>query len=144
VLARLARQVEVGLATVDLSLAQYRFLALLAEGSSAASALASGLTVSRPSVTAVADGLVSRGLVERRADGDDRRVVGHTLTAKGRQMPDHYCWKKGHFGSVSSPIGTQITQAVGFAWAAKLKKDDLVALVYFGEARPARTSSTTG
>lgn len=86
VLARLARQVEVGLATVDLSLAQYRFLALLAEGSSAASALASGLAVSRPSVTAVADGLVSRGLVERRGDDDDRRVVGHTLTAKGRQM----------------------------------------------------------
>lgn len=53
--------------------------------------------------------------------------------AKGRQMPDHYCWKKGHFGSVSSPIGTQITQAVGFAWAAKIKKDDVVALVYFGE-----------
>lgn len=87
-LARLARQVEVGLATVDLSLAQYRFLALLAEGSSAASALASGLTVSRPSVTAVADGLVSRGLVERRADNDDRRVVGHALTDKGRQMLD--------------------------------------------------------
>src|SRR5262249_26320451 len=53
--------------------------------------------------------------------------------AKGRQMPDHYCWKKGHFGSVSSPIGTQITQAVGFAWAAKLKKDPIVALVYFGD-----------
>jgi pyruvate dehydrogenase E1 component alpha subunit len=52
---------------------------------------------------------------------------------KGRQMPDHYCYKAGHFGSVSSPIGTQITQAVGFAWAAKLKKDPLVAMVYFGE-----------
>lgn len=87
-LARLARQVEVGLASVDLSLAQYRFLALLAEGSSAASALASGLAVSRPSVTAVADGLVARGLVERRADDDDRRVVGHALTAKGQQMLD--------------------------------------------------------
>src|SRR4051812_11644726 len=32
---------------------------------------------------------------------------------KGRQMPDHYSFKKGRFGSVSSPIGTQITQAVG-------------------------------
>ena len=28
--------------------------------------------------------------------------------------------------SISSPIGTQITQAVGFAWAAKIKKEDLV------------------
>jgi pyruvate dehydrogenase E1 component alpha subunit len=53
--------------------------------------------------------------------------------AKGRQMPDHYCWKRGHFGSVSSPIGTQIPQAVGFAWAAKMKKDDVVTMVYFGE-----------
>ena len=52
---------------------------------------------------------------------------------KGRQMPDHYSGKPYKFGSVSSPIGTQITQAVGFAWAAKMKKDDLVTLVYFGE-----------
>lgn len=53
--------------------------------------------------------------------------------AKGRQMPDHYTARHAKFGSVSSPIGTQITQAVGFAWAAKIKKDDLVTLVYFGE-----------
>lgn len=53
--------------------------------------------------------------------------------AKGRQMPDHYCYRKARFTSISSPIGTQITQAVGFAWAAKIKKDDLVALAYFGE-----------
>jgi pyruvate dehydrogenase E1 component alpha subunit len=54
-------------------------------------------------------------------------------SAKGRQMPDHYTSRAAKFGSVSSPIGTQITQAVGFAWAAKIKHDDLVALVYFGE-----------
>jgi pyruvate dehydrogenase E1 component alpha subunit len=53
--------------------------------------------------------------------------------AKGRQMPDHYTARSARFGSVSSPIGTQITQAVGFAWAAKIRRDDLVALVYFGE-----------
>ena len=52
---------------------------------------------------------------------------------KGRQMPDHYTCKAAQFGSVSSPIGTQITQAVGFAWAAKIQKRDLVALTYFGE-----------
>ena len=85
VVARLARQVEVGLATVDLSLAQFRFLALLADGSAAASALATGLAVSRPSVTTVADGLVARGLVERQPDVGDRRRVGHLLTAAGRQ-----------------------------------------------------------
>jgi pyruvate dehydrogenase E1 component alpha subunit len=53
--------------------------------------------------------------------------------ARGRQMPDHYTSREFHFGSVSSPVGTQITQAVGFGWAAKLKKDDLATLVYFGD-----------
>jgi 2-oxoisovalerate dehydrogenase E1 component alpha subunit len=48
-------------------------------------------------------------------------------------MPDHYTWKQGRFGSVSSPIGTQITQAVGFAWAAKLQRKDEAVLVYFGD-----------
>lgn len=53
--------------------------------------------------------------------------------AKGRQMPDHWCYRDARVGSVSSPIGTQITQAVGFAWAARIRRDPLVALVYFGE-----------
>jgi 2-oxoisovalerate dehydrogenase E1 component alpha subunit len=52
---------------------------------------------------------------------------------KGRQMPDHYSGRPYRFGSVSSPIGTQITQAVGFAWAAKLRRDDVAVLVYFGD-----------
>lgn len=53
--------------------------------------------------------------------------------AKGRQMPDHWTYRPAHIGSVSSPIGTQITQAVGFAWAARLRKDPSVSMVYFGD-----------
>jgi 2-oxoisovalerate dehydrogenase E1 component alpha subunit len=53
--------------------------------------------------------------------------------SKGRQMPDHYSCRAAKFGSISSPIGTQITQAVGFGWAAKMKKDPLVTLAYFGD-----------
>jgi 2-oxoisovalerate dehydrogenase E1 component alpha subunit len=53
--------------------------------------------------------------------------------AKGRQMPDHYCYREAKVTSVSSPIGTQITQAVGFAWAARLRREDLVAIAYFGD-----------
>jgi 2-oxoisovalerate dehydrogenase E1 component alpha subunit len=53
--------------------------------------------------------------------------------ARGRQMPDHFTARGVRFGSVSSPIGTQITHAVGFAWAAKLRGEDLVTLSYFGE-----------
>jgi long-chain acyl-CoA synthetase len=85
--ARLARQLEVGLSRVDLSLSQYRTLVFLEEGgSSAASALADSLAVSRPSVTAVVDGLVGRGLVERRHDDSDRRRVEHRLTERGREV----------------------------------------------------------
>ena len=59
--------------------------------------------------------------------GNDNDVV------KGRQMPDHYTCREAHWGSISSPVGTQITQAVGFAWAAKIRKQDLATLVYFGD-----------
>jgi pyruvate dehydrogenase E1 component alpha subunit len=51
----------------------------------------------------------------------------------GRQMPDHYTSKKLCYASVSSPIGTQITHAVGYAWAAKLRREDLVSATFFGE-----------
>lgn len=53
--------------------------------------------------------------------------------ARGRQMPDHYAFKAAKVASISSPIGTQIPHAVGFSWAAKLKKDELVSIAYFGE-----------
>lgn len=35
--------------------------------------------------------------------------------------------------TVTIPVGTQIPHAVGFAWAAKLKKEKLAVLVYFGD-----------
>lgn len=86
VIARLARQVELAAATVDLTLSQYRALSLLAEGKEAASALADKLAVSRPSVTGVVDGLVVRGLVERHHDDGDRRRIGLDLTAEGASV----------------------------------------------------------
>jgi pyruvate dehydrogenase E1 component alpha subunit len=54
-------------------------------------------------------------------------------TVRGRQMPDHYTSREHKFMSISSPVGTQITQAVGFAWAARLRKEDLATLVFFGD-----------
>lgn len=83
VVARLAKQVERALAEVDLSLAQYRLLGNLAHGPSLPSTLAERLIVSRPSVTALADGLVERGLVARAAAEGDRRHVLHRLTEDG-------------------------------------------------------------
>src|SRR4051794_3893824 len=37
--------------------------------------------------------------------------------AKGRQMPVHYSWRAGNVVSISSPVGTQLPQAVGAAMA---------------------------
>ncbi len=51
----------------------------------------------------------------------------------GHQMPCHEAWREAHFASISSPIGTQIPQAVGAAWAARIRGDAMVSLVYFGE-----------
>lgn len=83
--ARLAKATEIALRDTELSLSQYRLLLYLSEGSAAAAALAERLIVSRPSVTTLVDGLVERGLVERRADPVDRRRIDHLLTRKGRR-----------------------------------------------------------
>jgi long-chain acyl-CoA synthetase len=84
--AWLAKQVELGLAPVELSVPQYRVLCLLDEGSAGSSALAQRLAVRPPSVTAVIDGLVARGLVARRPTDDDRRRVALALTTEGRRV----------------------------------------------------------
>lgn len=52
---------------------------------------------------------------------------------KGRQMPSHQAARSVNQVSWSSCIGTQLTQATGAAWAAKLKKDDTVVMAYLGD-----------
>jgi long-chain acyl-CoA synthetase len=86
VAAWLSKRVEVALSTVDLTLPQFRVLGILAEGSSAASGLADRLAVRRPSITALIDGLVTRGLVDRRQEDTDRRRVELRLTKEGAQI----------------------------------------------------------
>jgi pyruvate dehydrogenase E1 component alpha subunit len=51
----------------------------------------------------------------------------------GRQMPDQFASREAHVASPCAPLGAQLTQAVGLSWAAKTRKDDAAALVYFGE-----------
>ena len=86
VAAWLSKRVEVALGSVDLTLPQFRVLGILAEGSSAASGLAERLAVRRPSITAVVDGLVARGLVDRRQEDSDRRRVSLRLTKEGDRI----------------------------------------------------------
>jgi TPP-dependent pyruvate/acetoin dehydrogenase alpha subunit len=52
---------------------------------------------------------------------------------RGRQMPVHYCFSDHAIPSVSSPVGTQLPHACGFAYAAKLRGTGQVALAFLGE-----------
>jgi pyruvate dehydrogenase E1 component alpha subunit len=63
---------------------------------------------------------------------------------QGRQMPDHVTGKRYRYASVSSPIGTQVMHAVGFAWAAKLRHEELVTGVFFGDGATSTPDFHTG
>ena len=53
--------------------------------------------------------------------------------AKGRQMPVHWTARAQNIVSISSPVGTQIPQCTGSAYAAKLMGHDAVSICFFGE-----------
>jgi len=52
---------------------------------------------------------------------------------RGRQMPSHQASRAVNQVSWSSCIGTQLPQAVGTAYASKLKKDGKVVMAYLGD-----------
>ena len=52
---------------------------------------------------------------------------------KGRQMPIHYGSNELNYMTISSPLGTQIPQATGYAYGQKMQGLDEVTLCYFGE-----------
>jgi 2-oxoisovalerate dehydrogenase E1 component alpha subunit len=52
---------------------------------------------------------------------------------KGRQMPIHYGSRALNYHTVSSPLGTQLPQAVGAAYQLKLMNKPNVAICFFGD-----------
>ena len=131
--AKLARQVTIPLGEVDLSLPQYRVLAFLEEGEAAPSDLAGRLSVSRPSITALMDGLITRGLVERRPDTDDGRRVHHHLTDDGRNVLQR----------ADQAVGDRLV-AIGTHVNAGDPSVLIASLARFGQAiRAARAAGTT-
>jgi DNA-binding MarR family transcriptional regulator len=78
-----ARALERAAAARDLTLAQFRVLALVAAGDERSTLLAERLAVAKPTITAVVDGLVERGFVAREAVAGDRRSIRVALTPAG-------------------------------------------------------------
>ena len=73
-------------------------------------------------------------------------VRGHSLTdyahsvfadaldpARGRQMPCHPTAREVHYVSMSSVVGTQISQAAGLAYALKRRREHAAVLAFFGD-----------
>jgi len=52
---------------------------------------------------------------------------------RGRNMPCHPTAREVHYVSMSSVIGTQVTHAVGLAYALKAKGDPGVSIAFFGD-----------
>jgi pyruvate dehydrogenase E1 component subunit alpha len=59
--------------------------------------------------------------------GNERDVL------KGRQMPSHMSGRSANVVSWSSCIGTQLTHAVGAAWAAKMRRESMVSVACLGD-----------
>src|SRR5207247_9909678 len=49
------------------------------------------------------------------------------------QIPHHFGSDSIRYVTTSIQVGTNITQAVGTAWAAKIRKEESVSLTYFGD-----------
>ncbi len=67
-----------------------------------------------------------------------RKLMDHLFgnradNVKGRNLPPEYSFKEVNFVSISAPVGTQVPQAVGAAYAAKLKGDATAVITYFGD-----------
>src|SRR5687767_4867227 len=79
--ARLARMLE--RPSTDLSLPQYRVLAMVAAGDERATRLGSRLELAKPTITAMVEALVERGLLRRDVVEGDRRAVSLQITDEG-------------------------------------------------------------
>ena len=80
----------------------------------------------RELAVALARGVPLRSIIDQ--------LIGNSADLnKGRQMPNHFGFTAQRFVVGSSPIGTQITQAVGTAMAAQRRKDPIVTVPFFGD-----------
>lgn len=80
-----------GLFALDLTMGQLKVLMFLSVAQAANMGdLAETMGVALPSVTPLVDRLVERGLVARRRNPDDRRVVVVAITDEGRELAEGF------------------------------------------------------
>ena len=95
---RIWRELEAGLATLNVSMAEYSVLALLGEagrGGMRMSELAERRLMSSGGFTRLADRLERRGLIERRRSAEDGRGFEAVLTREGRALLRR-AWRRQH------------------------------------------------
>ena len=63
----------------------------------------------------------------------DQMFSNENDLGKGRQMPIHYGSRALNYMTISSPLGTQIPQATGYAYGQKMQGLDAVTICYFGD-----------
>jgi DNA-binding MarR family transcriptional regulator len=81
-LARLQRVLE--FTDAGITIPQYRMLLILGESDERSARVAQRLAVRKPTLTALADGLIAAGYAERESEPGDRRIVRLRLTDAGR------------------------------------------------------------
>ena len=84
----LGRSIELVVNRTGLTATRFRALSLIATGQTSGTVLAKFLAVQPPTVTAVMNGLVEDGLVDRVRSETDRRRVDYELTAAGEAALD--------------------------------------------------------
>jgi 2-oxoisovalerate dehydrogenase E1 component alpha subunit len=67
------------------------------------------------------------------------QLIGNRYdNTRGRQMPVHYSWRAGNVVSISSPVGTQLPQAVGAAMAFAYRGERQVVGGWVGDGTSAQ------
>jgi len=73
------------------------------------------------------------------------QLMGNSLDEeKGHQQPMHFSWRAANHVALSSPIGTQVPQAVGCARAMQVRGADTVVLGYLGDGATSEPDFHTG
>lgn len=110
-------QYQKDIAELELTFPQAQALRILRRGPLLTGQLACQLKISAPAISQLTDRLIRKGLIKRTAGAIDRRCVIVGLSARGRQLVDHFRQQRRvvfsrALGHLSKREQTQITDAL--------------------------------